>query len=287
MAVEMQVVQLSKHAMIDNPDGYTIVMGDLQEEYDGPFLTELKELGLESPHVTAAQCDDDATSHERSKGFATRFPPANSTARPTAIDWILVCPNCRPYVHAAGIDTGVFKYIVSDHALTFLDLSLPIRIERLDDHRQPIFKFRTITNIKVHEAKTPEHETESAEKEDLTDHQQEDREEHFTFDQTQFKSPQVIQDEEIYNTLQDKVNKHVHASQIDNLQQRLDTLQNKLVAQAQATTWTREVGQLPPRDPDFCNELNSITEDLTTAIEKLMRDMKLAGTTSIRKSIWL
>ena len=54
MAVEIMVRSLANKAINDNPDGFTIVMGDLQEEYDGPFLSQLQELGLQSPHILAA-----------------------------------------------------------------------------------------------------------------------------------------------------------------------------------------------------------------------------------------
>ena len=161
------------------------------------------------------------------------------------------------HVQAAGIDTDVFKYIVSDHACIFADLAIPIKIERLDDRPQTTVKFRKITKIKVKEVNdtdadaddqinTQEGKENPAEKLDSTQFPTATK---FVFDQSQFKTPATLQDEEVFNSLQEKAAKAVHSQQLDNIDERLDALQEQLVEQVLNNPYNRQRGELPPPKP--------------------------------------
>jgi len=94
-----------------------------------------------------------------------------------------------------------------------------------------------------------------------------------------------MDDEELLQTLHENAAKDTHVKQLKALQLRLDHLQHQLTSQASEMSWSRDKGELPPRDPTMCRELDDITDEFTTTIERLMRDMKLVSKSTIRQSV--
>jgi hypothetical protein len=122
-AVQNCVCEQAAKTKGEHQDRYLIVMGDLQEEFDGRFLKRLQAapLGMCSPHMEALrrQSDREGTPIATPRGFPTRFPIRNATTgqyigRPSAIDWILVCKETRPFATKVGVSHAVMEFIHSD-----------------------------------------------------------------------------------------------------------------------------------------------------------------------------
>jgi endonuclease/exonuclease/phosphatase family metal-dependent hydrolase len=98
------------------------VLGDLQVQFDAPFMKTLKDLGMRSPLMERTD-KRGWSAEEKIKGLPTRYPRQGMSGNPTAIDWILVNDNTAPYVHAVGLDKEPNRlHIGSDHIPVFIDL---------------------------------------------------------------------------------------------------------------------------------------------------------------------
>jgi hypothetical protein len=121
--VENAVVSEVNAAVARDIRGYVVVMGDLQEQFDGRFLKELKEAGMVSPMMNRAkEATMGWTELQKVKGMPTRYPRKGMKGDPTAIDWILVISHMLPLVDCFSMDNELNRiYIGSDHIPLFVD----------------------------------------------------------------------------------------------------------------------------------------------------------------------
>jgi hypothetical protein len=266
--VENAVVSEVNAAVARNDKGYVVVMGDLQEQFDGRFLKELTEAGMVSPMMNRAkEATTGWTEVQKVKGMPTRYPRKGMKGDPTAIDWILVIKHMLPLVDCFGMDNEPNRiYIGSDHIPVFVDLNIQVEESKMDDTKYERFNYKPVAKIKL--IVGPE-----------------DQEEAFVFDDSQFKTQAVIDDKKLLVKMRDAAVQEEHEQKRASAERKLADLMAKLEHQAKTETWDRDKGELPSRKLDLCELLDGATGDLMGAIEDIMRQERLVRESSIHRDM--
>ena len=251
------------------PNGILVLMGDLQEEFDGPFLRRLRNMGLKSP-IMEQMTHPDWPDRYKTKGPPTRFPIGNMPGEPRAYDWILVF-NANEKVTKIGIDYApVTTTIASDHLLVFIELSVTPKRNRIDTKPFIKFNYGRISGIKVKHTIL------------------EDGTRDYLFDDSQFETPQIKESHELFDKTRYKAtHDELCTNKLLTAQAKIEFLKRALIQHARECNYDRQAGELPPRRKDLCDKLEQASHSLADAVETLMDELKLTRTTNLRREVYL
>ena len=251
----------------DYPDCAIYIMGDLQEQMSKEayrarstkgllkegILKMLVEHKFRSPvFEQTLQDEQEYVTWEANSGTGSR----------TGIDWIWTNDHGYFLKMKGGVDPTVRNVILSDHDLVWQDVNVCMKLDSSSKEEEERVFYHRISRIKVTSKDTGTLE---------------DGQPILAFDESQFRSRQVEEDEATLRQLQELCGEDNQVRAIQDIIQRIHTLKESIVEYHQTAGHDRSRGELPPRRKEDADGIQAITSDLLGAIHHIVaHDMKLS-----------